>query len=126
MATECPLALPGRTATINAIRRRLNSIGDPCSVANGVPMGVDDMGLVRGVELDDGGHAVIDLRLTSPTCHMVGYFHVEAERRALEVEGVRSVEVRHDLGLDWSPEHMSDDAKRRRRVALRARGLTLT
>jgi metal-sulfur cluster biosynthetic enzyme len=56
---------------------------------------------------------------------MVGYFQVEAQRRALEVPGVRSAEVSSDSGLDWTPAMMSDDAKRRRRLALQARGITI-
>jgi metal-sulfur cluster biosynthetic enzyme len=108
-----------------AIRSRLNLIGDPCSVANGVPMGIDEMGLVDSVDVDRGGNAIIHLRLTSPTCHMIGYFDVEARRLALEVAGVRSVQVHSDMGLDWTPDMMSDDAKRRRRVALRARGIPI-
>jgi metal-sulfur cluster biosynthetic enzyme len=105
------------------IRRALDTIGDPCSVGNGVPMGIEEMGLVESVQLDRDGHAVIRLRLTSPTCHMVSYFKVEAEERARQVPGVRSVEVHSDLGLDWSPQMMSDAAKERRRAALRARGI---
>jgi len=89
-------AAPG--ALVDEIRRTLDGIGDPCSVA-------------------------IRLRLTSPTCVMVSYFRIEAEERVLELPGVRSVEVVNDLGLDWSPEMMSPAAKARRGAALRARGI---
>jgi metal-sulfur cluster biosynthetic enzyme len=107
------------------IRRALDSIGDPCSVGSGVPMGIEEMGLVEAVEVDPDGNVVIKLRLTSPTCHMVSYFKVEAEERARQVTGVRSVRAVSDTGLDWSPEMMSAAAKQRRRESLRARGITL-
>ena len=107
------------------IRRALDSIGDPCSVGSGVPMGIEEMGLVEAVEVDLDGNVVIRLRLTSPTCHMVSYFKVEAEERARQVLGVRSVRAVSDTGLDWSPEMMSAAAKQRRRESLRARGITL-
>jgi metal-sulfur cluster biosynthetic enzyme len=122
MVDEAPDELD-RTETLDAIRRELDTIGDPCSVASGVPMGLNEMGLVGDIDLDDRGHVVIDLRLTSPTCHMVGYFHVTTKQRVLQVRGVRSVEVRSDSGLDWTPDMMSADAKYRRMLALKARGL---
>lgn len=105
------------------IRRQLNTIGDPCSVANGVPMGLDDMGLVESVDLGPDGDVQIKLRLTSPTCVMVSHFKVQAEELALTVPGVRSVGVSSDIGLDWSPDMMSESAQQRRTAALNARGI---
>jgi metal-sulfur cluster biosynthetic enzyme len=105
------------------IHHQLNSIGDPCSVAHGVAMGLDDMGLVEAVQVDQDGNVEIRLRLTSPTCVMVSYFKIQAEDRVAELPGVRSVTVTTDLGLDWTPEMMSEAATRRRRAALQARGM---
>ncbi|MBS1678846.1 MAG: DUF59 domain-containing protein [Actinobacteria bacterium] len=104
------------------VRRLLDTIGDPCSVAQGVPMGLGEMGLLERVEADADGNVEIDLRLTSPSCMMLGYFKVEAERLAHTVDGVRNVTIRSDTGLDWRPEMMSRAAQRRRRAALLARG----
>jgi metal-sulfur cluster biosynthetic enzyme len=115
-----PLSQDSLTAEI---RRRLNSIGDPCSVANGVPMGLDEMGIVEDVQADADGNVVIRLRLTSPTCMMIGYFKVQAEERVGQLPGVRTVSVLADQGLDWRPEMMSETAQQRRRDALRARGI---
>jgi metal-sulfur cluster biosynthetic enzyme len=113
----------GKAAVIEEIRRALDTIGDPCSVANGTPMGLQEMGLVGDVRLDDDGNVDIGLRLTSPSCMMVGYFGVEAKKRVQEIPGVRAVEVTADLGLDWTPDLMSAAAKERRIAALRARGI---
>ncbi len=104
------------------VRRALDTIGDPCSVAQGVPMGLDEMGLVEKVELRPGGHVEIRFRLTSPSCMMGGYFKAEAEKAVGAIPGVSSVGVSSDLGLDWHPEMMSAGARRRRRRALLARG----
>jgi metal-sulfur cluster biosynthetic enzyme len=113
----------GETELVSEIRRILDTIGDPCSVAHGVPMGLGEMGLVESVDVDSDGNVVVRLRLTSPTCVMVSYFRITAADRIAELAGVRSVEVHADLGLDWSPEMMSESAKQRRRAALRARGI---
>jgi metal-sulfur cluster biosynthetic enzyme len=86
-------------------------------------MGLDEMGLVRDVNLDDDGNVTIDFRLTSPTCMMVGYFTAESKKRVAAVPGVRTIEVRADRGLDWTPEMMTKEATARRRAALRARGI---
>jgi metal-sulfur cluster biosynthetic enzyme len=107
------------------IHRQLNSIGDPCSVAHGVPMGLDDMGLVQDVQVDPDGNVDIRLRLTSPTCVMVSYFKVQAEDLIAALPAVRSVRVTTDLGLDWTPDMMSEAAKQRRRAALMARGIAV-
>ena len=122
-STEVAPVTPDKDEVVAEIRRRLDTIGDPCSVANGVPMGIDEMGLVEAVELDDAGNVVVRLRLTSPTCFMVGYFNVEAKKRVLEVPDVKSVEVTADIGLDWMPSMMSAGATKRRRAALAARGI---
>jgi metal-sulfur cluster biosynthetic enzyme len=86
-------------------------------------MGLGEMGIVERVTVDCDGHADIRLRLTSPSCMMVGYFTVETERLVLGVSGIRSVAVSTDIGLDWRPDMMSAAATRRRREALLARGL---
>jgi metal-sulfur cluster biosynthetic enzyme len=104
------------------VRRLLDSIGDPCSVAQGVPMGIGEMGLLDSVDADAEGNVAIHLRLTSPACMMVGYFKVEAERLARTVDGVRTVTISSDTGLDWRPEMISAAAQERRRQALRERG----
>lgn len=107
------------------VRRELDTIGDPCSVAHGTPMGLDEMGLVEDVAIDPDGNVRVRLRLTSPTCTMVGYFGVEARSRIGRLPGVRSVEVTTDLGLDWTTEHMSEQARARRRELLRSRGIPM-
>jgi metal-sulfur cluster biosynthetic enzyme len=109
-----------------AIRRGLDGIGDPCSVATGTPMGLESMGLIKAVDVDADGNVIVDLRLTSPCCLNVGYFDVEIRKVVEAFDGVRSVTVRRDIGLDWRPDMMSEDAKRRRRAKLAARGIPST
>jgi metal-sulfur cluster biosynthetic enzyme len=112
-----------------AVLGRLNEIKDPCSVAAGVSIGLDDMGVIKSVAISLDGDVRINLRLTSPACHMVAYMTEEAIARVGALPGVRSVEVAPDAGLDWSPTMISRDAQQRRldrltrmdRAALRRR-----
>jgi metal-sulfur cluster biosynthetic enzyme len=99
---------------VDDIRAQINAIEDPCSIAAGDTLGLEDMGLVEAVEIADDGVVDVRIRLTSPTCMMVGLFKAEIEDRVGTVPGVRRVDVAFDRGLDWRPGMMSADARRRR------------
>ncbi len=96
------------------ITAELDEIKDPCSLAAGTPMGLAEMGLVDTIGIDDAGKVVVKLRLTSPFCHMIGYFTKEASRRIEALPGVTGVELQADNGLDWSPSRISPAATARR------------
>ena len=100
------------------ICRELDGIKDPCSVASGVPLGLDEMGLVDQVEIDAGGAVTLKLRLTSPFCHMIGFFKTEAARRVGALPGVTTVTLEADNGLDWSPSRISIAGQARREAHL--------
>lgn len=104
---------------VETIRTVLDEIKDPCSLAAGTPLGLSEMGLVREITVGPGGAVGIDLRLTSPFCHMIGFFKSEAMLRVGSLPGVSSVELRADNGLDWSPNDISPTAQARRAVRLR-------
>ena len=97
----------------SGIRSCLRQIKDPCSVATGHPLDIEEMGLVRSVEVDgDGARAVVDLRLTSPTCMLVGFFVTEIQKLVAEaLPQIAEVEVRFDQGLEWTPDLMSEQVK---------------
>ncbi len=101
------------------ITAELDEIKDPCSLAAGTPFGLHEMGLVDEVIISEGGQVVVKLRLTSPFCHMIGFFKQEASRRIEALEGVQSVELVADQGLDWSPARISAGALAKRDGHLR-------
>jgi metal-sulfur cluster biosynthetic enzyme len=92
--------------TAAEVRARLNSIVDPCSLAAGAPAGIDEMGLVRAVDVDETPRgAVIRVRigLTEPGC-MIGASFVARAHECLEpLPGVASVEVTLEHDCDWTP-----------------------
>ncbi|NTZ43807.1 iron-sulfur cluster assembly protein [Altererythrobacter sp. SALINAS58] len=100
------------------IRIALDEIKDPCSLAAGYGMGISEMGLVKSVSISDRGDVTIALRLTSPFCHMIGFFKKEAMRIVSDLPEVRSVEMTADQGLDWSPRNIDPAAETRRQEAL--------
>ncbi|MBS1845341.1 MAG: DUF59 domain-containing protein [Actinobacteria bacterium] len=103
------------------IREIADEIKDPCSLATDLPLGLDEMGLIEGVEIDEDGNVAVAVRLTSPTCVMVGYFRDELRKRVLGLPGVRDLEVSFDRGLDWDPEMMSSRVRQLRAERLRVR-----
>lgn len=103
--------IPARRAAIIAA---LDEIKDPCSVANGTPMGLAEMGLIKALDFGEDGEVTIELRLTSPFCHMIGFFKVEAQARLMALPGVTRVVLSADQGLDWSPGMISAAGQARR------------
>ncbi len=110
-----------RASLHDEVLRCLDEIQDPCSVAAGTPMGLAEMGLVGSVRISPSGDVEIDLRLTSPFCHMIGFMKTEAMAKVGALEGVRGVTVTGDAGLDWSPDLITPDAQQRRREQLKRR-----
>lgn len=108
----------GVNARRAAIIAELDEIKDPCSMASGVPMGLAEMGLVESIDISPAGEVAIRLRLTSPFCHMIGFFKSEAQRRVMNLPGIASVSLCADNGLDWSPDLISEAAQSRRAVQL--------
>jgi metal-sulfur cluster biosynthetic enzyme len=79
---------------------------------------VEDMGLLRGVEVDEGGCVAIRMSM----CCVFGSFRTsQAIREAvMKVQGVREVEVVADFARPWSPVLMSPSAHNKVRLDLEA------
>ena len=102
-----------------AVREELDGIVDPCSEARGTDISIVEMGLLKRIEVD-GGSVHIELRITSPSCMMVGYFIERANERVGDLPGVEEVTLSTDAGLAWRDEMMAEEAKERRREHQRA------
>ena len=97
------------------IRDQINEVTDPCSQAQGVAIGLCDMGLVRELEVEpqgDGWSVRLTLRLTSPGCLYFVYFEESIRQRIVD-PAIKSLEVSFDSGLDWTPEAMAPSAQAR-------------
>ena len=95
------------------IRDRLDDVIDPCSAANGTDLSLVEMGLVEEVEVE--AHEVtVSLRLTSPFCTQIPYFIEEIEETVGELDGVSSVTLETDQGLEWHQGMMTESAQARR------------
>ena len=101
-------------AMLARLRQALDLVVDPCSIATGVPITLQDMGLVQSVTCRDG-HAQVVLRLTSPLCWQQTNI-IEAVENALgQVADITSVACAIDHSAQWLPNMMAGDAQARLR-----------
>ncbi len=92
--------------TYDAIIDALKEIFDP-----EIPVNIYDLGLIYGVEVSDGGHAVVTMTLTTPHCPVAESMPAEVELRVGAVPGVGDVEVNLVWDPPWDPQLMSYEAK---------------
>jgi metal-sulfur cluster biosynthetic enzyme len=104
----------------DAVRAALEQVVDPCSIATGVPVTLEDMGLLQDIESTQG-HVRVVLRVTSPFCWQQANIREAVERAALSVENVVSATCEVDAAAVWMPDMMAPRARARLR---RARPLT--
>ncbi|MDI3297879.1 MAG: metal-sulfur cluster assembly factor [Bacillota bacterium] len=72
---------------------------------------VVDLGLVYGLEAE-GGRVRVVMTMTTPGCPAGDMIEDGVRHRLLQVPGVVQVDVRVVWSPPWTPEMMSDDAKR--------------
>ncbi len=78
-----------------------------------IPVNIVDLGLIYEVNYDETERkARIKMTLTAPGCPMGNYIIRDAEMVVREVEGVDDVEIVLTYDPPWSPEMISDNAKK--------------
>lgn len=77
-------------------------------------LGIDivDLGLVYGVEVEDG-RVHVDLGVTTPACPFWRQLAEDAAAAVLAVPGVETADVTLRFDPPWSPEMLSERAKQR-------------
>ncbi|MER5183722.1 iron-sulfur cluster assembly protein [Streptomyces sp. NPDC002896] len=99
------------------VRAALNEILDPCSITAGVPAGLDDMGLVSDIHVQDDGaggqRVAVSVGVTEPSCVLIGSFANEAQARLTALPGVSAVDVRLADDFDWTPDRLAPHYRQR-------------
>ena len=75
-----------------------------------IPVNIYELGLIYGVELDDG-HAVVNMTLTTPNCPVAETMPAEVELRVSAVPGIATCDVNLVWDPPWDPAKMSDEAR---------------
>lgn len=99
------------------IRRSLNSVYDPCSVAANVPIGLADMGLLVDWRWESPRQLLVLLCVTSGGCMMAPVFVKAAEKALAGIPGVDVVHVDITTRTFWSEDRIAGS----RRAQLGAR-----
>ena len=76
-----------------------------------MPVNIYELGLIYGIEVDDGGQAAIRMTLTAPNCPVAGTLPAEVERAVRGVPGVTAVKLELTFDPPWSKARMSEAAK---------------
>ncbi len=94
------------TITKEEVLEALKEVYDP-----EIPVNVVDLGLVYGVEVDEGDVSV-KMTLTFAGCGMGPYIAQQAEWRLAEIENVEDVNVEMVYDPPWTPDMITEDGKK--------------
>ena len=101
---EVPAGEPGGDL-YEAVIAALKDIYDP-----EIPVNIYDLGLIYGVEVDEG-HVHVNMTLTTPNCPVAETMPTEVELRVGSVPGVGVVDVNLVWDPPWDPGKMTDEAR---------------
>lgn len=76
-----------------------------------IPINIVDLGLVYGVEVD-GDRAHIKMTLTAPGCPMHAMIAENVKQKVESLEGINRVVVEMVWDPPWTPERLSEAAKK--------------
>ena len=76
-----------------------------------IPVNIYELGLIYGVEVDQDGHAVVAMTLTTPNCPVAETMPAEVELRVSAVPGIATCDVNLVWDPPWDPAKMSDEAR---------------
>ena len=88
-----------------AVIAALKDIYDP-----EIPVNIYDLGLIYGVEVDEG-HVAVTMTLTTPHCPVAESMPTEVELRVGSVPGAGVVDVNLVWDPPWDPGKMTDEAR---------------
>lgn len=78
-----------------------------------LPVNIVDLGLVYGVDIQEGESVNVTMTLTSPGCGMAYQIALQAKQRVLQVPGVKDAKVTVVWEPAWNPGMMSEEAKQK-------------
>ncbi len=94
------------TITKEEVLEKLKEVYDP-----EIPVNVVDLGLIYGVEVNDGNEVHVLMTLTAPGCGMGPYIAQQAEWAVSELDGLEDVTVEMTFDPPWTPDMLTEDGK---------------
>jgi FeS assembly SUF system protein len=96
-----------KSSSEQKILTNLKKIYDP-----EIPMNIVDLGLIYGFKWTDADSVTVTMTLTAPGCPVAGILADEVKAAAQGAEGVKEAVVDMVWEPPWTPDRMSDLAKR--------------
>ena len=93
--------------TVEEVTEALKDVYDP-----EIPVNVDDLGLIYGIEVDDDSNVHVDMTLTAAGCSMGPFIAQQAEWAIADLDGVRDVNVEISFDPPWSPDRITEDGRK--------------
>lgn len=90
----------------SAVESALKDVLDPCSCFTDEPVSIVELGLIEGIEVDDGT-VTIDVLPTSPGCTYMPYIQSDIEDRVGELEFADTVTIDQVTDQIWTRERMA-------------------
>ena len=100
------MTTPTQTLTSEEVYEALRDVYDP-----EIPVNVVDLGLIYGVEVDEG-NVNVQMTLTFAGCGMGPYIAQQAEWRIAEIDEVEDVSVELTFDPPWTPDLITDEGKK--------------
>ncbi|MBB6017025.1 metal-sulfur cluster assembly factor [Deinococcus radiopugnans] len=108
---QASAAPAGALPTEEQVREALKIVKDP-----EIPVNVVDLGLIYGVDVQEGGLVDITMTLTSVGCPVQDLIRADAEMAVGRLDGVNDVNVEFVWTPPWGPDKMTEDGKRQMRM----------
>jgi FeS assembly SUF system protein len=78
-----------------------------------IPVNIVDLGLIYGINIDEElGIVKIKMTLTAPGCPIGNYITSDTENVVRSLEGVKDVQIELTYDPPWSPDMMTEEAKK--------------
>lgn len=93
--------------TKDVVLDALSSVIDP-----EIGLNIVELGLIYEVNIE-GNNVYVKMTVTAPGCPLMKYMVESAKQAIKRIEGVEKVEVKLVWDPPWTPERMSEEAKRK-------------
>ncbi|MCD6420246.1 MAG: metal-sulfur cluster assembly factor [Synergistetes bacterium] len=78
-----------------------------------IPIDIVNLGLIYGVDVnEDAGVVHVRMTLTTPGCPLTNLILADVKNTVKGLEGVKDVELELVFDPPWSPDMISEDAKK--------------
>lgn len=103
--------MPGKPADLSAVRQGVLEALKTCYDPE-IPYNIVDLGLIYDLRVGDDGVVSVKMTVTTPACPVGPWLEDQVREAVLNVPGVADVVVEIVFDPPWTPDKMSEQARR--------------